>query len=136
MIVSMFVLESRREGGGQGEGGSGGGGKGRDGEPQTRWMSVNAKFNTVSLKFTVYSVKIFQIFLILSTNLRSCMYTPKNESTIWNTPDLLWAAELDRYKETFSLWYGLQVNKQERQGFGCYHAEEGLPLICARINKT
>ena len=48
IIVSMFVLESRQVE------------DVRNREPQTRWLSVNARLGTLSLNFSVYWVQIFQ----------------------------------------------------------------------------
>ena len=48
MIVSVFVLESRQVGDVQNP------------EPQTQWLSVNARLDTLSVNFPVYKVKIFQ----------------------------------------------------------------------------
>ena len=123
MIVSMFVLESRQAGDVQNP------------EPQTQWLSVNARLDTLSLNFPVYKVKIFQNvtqnllsqnfvnllhlsslmnvkikldlktfkrknlvlvfwnFLVLCTNLKSCMYTPESQNRIWSTPTLMQVAK-------------------------------------------
>ena len=49
IIISVFILESRQAG------------EVRNREPQTRWLLVNARIDTLSLNFAVYWVEIFQI---------------------------------------------------------------------------
>ena len=63
MIVSMFVLESRL-------------GDVRNREPQTRWLSANARFDTLSINFPVYWVEILEngTQSLLSQNYANLLY--------------------------------------------------------------
>ena len=107
VIVSLFVLDSRQVG------------EVWNREPQTRWLSINARPDTLSLNFIVYWVKIFEnltqnslsqncVNLLhfyhtqssvqttitkVEKNFKSWVYSLESQNKIWSTPTILWAAD-------------------------------------------